>query len=453
MMVMDGGVIIGAALMPLLLLVLAAGGVLLAVRLKLLRKLALGVGLAASFLLVLLLVLIVGRGVLEQITDRDYWGPPPLRTLTPGPKHEPAFGRLASVGDVDGDGCADLLVDAESGSQEATPRIGIVFSGLDGRVLLQLRATRSVPSPGITSLSSAGDVDGDGRPDLVLGIPNNWPGGGATSGEVQVFSGRDGSMIRTWMGLANREYFGGSVTGAGDVDGDGFGDVLIGSPGPLGGPSQPGPVRLYSGRNGSLLWTLEGEPSERGFGSALCALGDVDGDGRSDFAVGAVGIDEPGAVQAFSFSKRSALWKVTGSAPESDVGNLLQLVGDWDGDGIADLLIGDTEPSLIVSARSGTRLRTFEGSSVLALLTDWDGDGMPELLRHVWSFENEFYDHTIYTRLEVLGSRNNAVLADLGFPFPLFSAAGCAAGCGDDSGAFATNVRGKVLVFSKSCFP
>ena len=384
-------------------------------------------------------------GILETLTAREYWGPPPSRVLEPVGAEGSRLRVIASVGDLDRDGCEDIAAVVSESVDRSTRHAVVAFSGRNGERLFHEAFATVFPNLWFV-IASAGDVDGDGVLDLVLGTRDAGDSADDPPGEVQIRSGRDGTQIRRWDRPVVEEDFEVSVAAAGDVDGDRFGDILVGSS----VLSGSGVVRLHSGRDGSLLASLEGDPNDGRFGSAMRALGDVDADGRSDFAVGSAGIDRPGVVQAFSGLDRREIWRVAGPATDSSIGESLDLVSDRDEDGVPDLLVCGWHASLIVSARTGTILQVFPDSSVVALLDDWDGDGRSEALRQGWGGESKFFDHTIYSTLEVIGSRQAALLGELSFPSPpMFRDV---AAFGERSDSFAVLRGDRILQFTEESF-
>jgi hypothetical protein len=139
-----------------------------------------------------------------------------------------------------------------------------------------------------------GDVDGDGVPDLAVGAPWQEVEGLSGQGQAFVFSGGTGALLRTLNDPRPQEnaQFGSTLVGVGDVDGDGVSDVAVGVwRQEVEGSSVQGQAFVFSGASGQPVLTLTKPYPRRGtgFGSALAAVGDVDGDGVPDLTVGAPG--------------------------------------------------------------------------------------------------------------------------------------------------------------------
>ena len=209
---------------------------------------------------------------------------------------------MAGAGDVNGDGAPDLLV-ANIVSDV------LVFSGADGSVLRTLDGPPSSDGFG-EAVAGIGDVNGDGAADLLVGASRARVGGESLQGRAFVFSGADASLLRT-LDLPIPERFarlGSAVAGAGDVNGDGVPDILVGAPGHdvPGGELDQGQALVFSGADGSVLRTLDdpNPQSSANLGEVVAGIGDVDGDGAPDFLVGAPGHDVGGNVgqgRAFVF--------------------------------------------------------------------------------------------------------------------------------------------------------
>jgi len=186
------------------------------------------------------------------------------------------FGRSVSgAGDVNSDGFDDLIV----GSEFGPPNVQ-VFSGSDGSVLHTFDGDLANGDFG-DSVSGAGDVNGDGFADLIVGAPNT------VRGSAQVFSGFDGTVLYTFEGDSFDDEFGTSVSGTGDVNDDGFDDVIVGAPRDSNSGFFSGSARVFSGVDGSVLYTFNGDSAVDSLGWSVSGAGDVNNDGVADFIVGA----------------------------------------------------------------------------------------------------------------------------------------------------------------------
>ena len=187
----------------------------------------------------------------------------------------------------------------------------------------------------------AGDVNNDGFDDLIVG---SWAAdlNGVDSGSAWILSGVDGSTLYRFDGIGGGDGFGGSVDGAGDVNKDGFADVIVGASGSDFNGDKAGSAYVFSGSDGSVLYTFHGDSAKDGFGS-VAGPGDVNGDGFADLAVGAGGDDnngqQTGSVRVFSGLDGSILYTVSGGTPDAQFGNVGR-AGDVNGDSVDDLVVG-----------------------------------------------------------------------------------------------------------------
>ena len=184
------------------------------------------------------------------------------------------------------------------------------------------------------------DVDGDGVQELVVGAPFH-DSAGSNAGRIYVYDGRTGLLLFHADGGAAEERLGHSVRDAGDLDGDGVGDVLAGGPATTGS----GVARVFSGADGSPLLVVPIGGAGDGFGFSVASLGDVDGDHVPDLAVGATREDSTAtdAGRAYVVSGAdgtTVLRSFLGEQVGDGFGSAVSRLGDVNGDGVAELAVG-----------------------------------------------------------------------------------------------------------------
>jgi hypothetical protein len=189
-------------------------------------------------------------------------------------------------------------------------------------------------------MTLAGDHDGDGRTDLFVGAPAE------NTGRVYLLSGKDGSVLRTYAPRENGGSFGWYVARVGDLDGDGRADLAVGGPVASDGDrTMVGGAWVFSSATGKELHHWTGTDRRGGFGGVVAAVADLDGDGKGEIAVAAPGTEDqtrtlPGELRIYSGATGTELRHWSGRQPGELYGRMILPAGDLDGDGVEDLAIG-----------------------------------------------------------------------------------------------------------------
>lgn len=254
--------------------------------------------------------------------------------------------------DMNGDGREDLLIGVEKtdGAHENEGSLQVFAMATFERLVTAL-------GPGLEShlgcsVARVGDVNGDGVPDLAGGA-FMYSGEGDAQKEIGwagVYSGKSGEPLHTWSG-ERMDHLGYMIAGLGDTDGDGVSELAVGAnqSGWIADYTGPGYLRVYSCGSGELLYELRGEEQGDQFSWGLAAATDHDGDGVKDLLVGApasisVSRDEttgrPGKVYLFSGRDGAPLGACHGLETDDQFGCGVADIGDVNGDGVADFLIG-----------------------------------------------------------------------------------------------------------------
>ena len=343
---------------------------------------------------------------------------------------------VASVGDLDGDGVADLAVgtrgDDTGGSNHGA--VHVLLLNTNGTVKRSTKIAHQLNGgPTLAkfdgfggALAGVGDLDGDGVPDLAVGASGDT----GASAVYMLLLNSDGTAKRT-VRIGNKrnggptlsvsDGFGTSVTFLGDLDGDGVGDLAVGAIGDsTGGHSYGATHVLFLKPDGTvkssrkIAHQTNGGPtlgSNFQFGRSVAGLGDLDGDGVSDLAVGvpqdSTGGQRHGVIYMLLLNADGTVKSSTRIGHETNGGPTLSMfarfgtsmasVGDLDGDGVTDLAVGAREiMHVLFMNRDGTAKRsTIIGSDIcggptlpdfsefgnsVANMGDLNGDGVTDLV-------------------------------------------------------------------------
>lgn len=253
---------------------------------------------------------------------------------------------VAGAGDVNGDGYDDVIVGNRSFTQDGLTRCGraLVFlgspTGLSTAAAWTVTGTRAQENLGFT-VASAGDVNDDDFGDVLVG----------NSFQARLYLGSASGLALTpaWTAqmrpILGDYYSYGEVASAGDVDADGYVDVIVGSPGFANG-SDEGRVALYRGSAAGLsatpLWTVESNRPGARFGCSVAGAGDVDADGYGDLIVGDGSFRGRASLFLGSPSgpSQAPAWFIDGATSGSQFGLSVRGAGDVNADGRDDVIVG-----------------------------------------------------------------------------------------------------------------
>lgn len=309
---------------------------------------------------------------------------------------------LCNEGDIDGDGWDDIVVGAPRYDWAGGIDAGAVLA-YSGRTADLLWARGGTPGECLgTALDVVGDLNGDGHPEFIVASVHAEVGtaGSGPKGRVTLLSGADGAPIWSEDGSQHGDWFGIAVSGTGDLNSDGWPDFMVGAhfaDDPLGAPT--GSLTVYSGQDRSVLHTLYGDAALADFGTACDVISDLDDDGVDDLLVGAheghqvVGVDNGGYVLVISGATGEEIHRIDNDVPGESFGRDVAALGDVNGDGVADFAVGCNEEhetqTGYVNIYSGVDfalLASFQGEAqheefgfFVAGPGDMDGDGAADL--------------------------------------------------------------------------
>lgn len=311
---------------------------------------------------------------------------------------------VASAGDVNGDGYADVVIGAPNSG--GTGRAYVHHGGPAGLSVAPALVLTGTPGSLFgTAVFQAGDMNADGFSDLVVGAPG--------SDQVYVYEGSASGLLPVpnivWTAPVAGSAFGSSVGTAGDVNGDGFSDIIIGAPACTNGQVDEGAAYVFFGNLFDLSptpqFTMEFNVAGRRLGTSVAGAGDMNGDGYSDIVVSAPAASVPENLEGIfyiCYGTPTGPTIVGMTVYQSNVinaglGASVAEAGDVNGDGYADIIVGAPDLSngqanegrayVVLGAPGGIGTTTFleadlanelAGSSV-AGGGDVDGDGYSDV--------------------------------------------------------------------------
>ena len=297
-----------------------------------------------------------------------------------------------TAGDVDGDGYADVIVGAPryTNGQSVEGRVYVYRGSVAGIAFFPWTSEPNEANANWGfAVGTAGDVNGDSYADIIIGAPFS-SNGQVGEGLVAVQQGSPSGpspLWGTWSEQANSR-FGIAVGTAGDVNGDGLSDVIVGADFFDNGQADEGRAFVYHGTTTGLSsdpgWTAESNQAQSLFGSQVASAGDLNGDGYSEVVVGAPnydhGEDNEGQVLVY-FGSRDGLSPLPGWAAESNepfalFGASVSTAGDVNGDGFSDLIVGAAHyPTSFLGAPGNGKAYVYQGSAAgLGLAPDWTAE-------------------------------------------------------------------------------
>jgi hypothetical protein len=309
---------------------------------------------------------------------------------------------VGTAGDVNGDGYADVIVGAPRWGVDMAGGAWVYHGAANG---LETGPSWYKPSNqagsefGI-SVGTAGDVNGDGYDDVIVGAPH-WTEGKEDEGGAWVYLGSSTGVdtVPAWYKFSNQtgSKFGASVGTAGDVNGDGYADIIVGAPFWQSGGDERGGAWIYHGTENEPHSApdryLLGDQPDAEFGRAVGTAGDVNADGYSDIIVGAPMWDDgspanEGRAWVYHGSRggvrETYSWRQRGTYFNAQYGHAVGTAGDVNGDGYSDIIVG--APNWYDNLENEGKVWVYRGSGAgLDFTSSWSKEGGQNGAHYGWS--------------------------------------------------------------------
>ena len=275
---------------------------------------------------------------------------------------------VAGNGDIDNDGYDDVVIGAPNAGATHAGSVTILYGSMNGTRKPQT-ISGAVAKSRFGAAVALGDVNGDNRADVLVGAPKDDDviHSLVDAGSVTIYSGNGLGVLGSPFYGATAKAYAGTAVATGNVDAVNGADIIIGAPNDGG----TGSVKAYN-LAGTVLLQKYGETIKAQFGKAV-ASGDVNKDGFDDVLVGAAGDDngaikDTGSVAVFSGNGGAQLTKKYGAVAKAGLGNTVA-AGDVNEDGFADIIAGASKDD-----KPGTKIIKDTGSVAV-----WSGDGYAQI--------------------------------------------------------------------------
>ncbi|MCB9782916.1 MAG: FG-GAP repeat protein [Candidatus Omnitrophica bacterium] len=302
---------------------------------------------------------------------------------------------LAEISDLNGNGQSELLIGVPKATDSHGQRssgLVYVYDPISKHPLRTIRSPKSQEDGRFgESIASVPDTNGDGKPEILVGAPGEIPASVSNqSGMAHVFDGETGDHLHSFALPEDFHYFTGygkSVSGVPDVNGDGYGDIVVAGPKEV--------VFVFDGATGSRLFPLSPPANEYGksFGNIVIGIQDLNGNGSGDIIVASeanpsAGDFDPSKARVYIYDGSTAEVISTLLPPPGNpqtFASTLALVPDTNGDGVEEIISGQ----FLYDPTNGELIRTMKTRgaigfplkpTMVAGLSDVTGDGRGDIL-------------------------------------------------------------------------